>query len=151
MAHTSTHTYVTMPVTQRTFDEIFDKLQAAGYAGQIHEQDGNKWLIDMHGLALVVEPPQEEVPPHMRCPKCREGKWQQRGHEWVCASCGYQATKPTPASPVTQQPAKDEIEDDPVELICHMIQDTLEGGSPSASTKVQLREALTKFVKEMKS
>jgi len=47
----STHTYVTLPVSRTTYDEIAEKLRAAGY-DHAFDADG---LIDMHGIALEVE------------------------------------------------------------------------------------------------
>lgn len=46
-----THTYAIMEVSQKAYDEIRGKLEAAGYSDQI-DQDGS---LDMHGIALAVE------------------------------------------------------------------------------------------------
>lgn len=46
-----THTYAVLEVSANAFEEIKTKLEAAGYQDQIHI-DGDKVLIDMHGLAL---------------------------------------------------------------------------------------------------
>lgn len=47
----STHTYVTLPVSQAAYDEIKAKLLAAGYEHVFNCDDE----INMHGLALCVE------------------------------------------------------------------------------------------------
>jgi len=47
-----THTFVKLPVSERTFNEIYAKLLAAHYVDQIHNVDGDT-LIDMHGLAIT--------------------------------------------------------------------------------------------------
>lgn len=59
---TSTYTYVTLGVSRKAYDEIAEKLHAAGYD---HAFNGD--LIDMHGIALepeaeLVIPPFEEFP-----------------------------------------------------------------------------------------
>jgi hypothetical protein len=47
----STHTYAVMEISQSAFDEIKQKLEAAGYQHAIHDDD-DKLLIDMHGIAV---------------------------------------------------------------------------------------------------
>ena len=47
-----TYTYAILPVSRKVFEEIRDKLTAAGYSDQIVENDT---VIDMHGLALQEE------------------------------------------------------------------------------------------------
>ena len=49
---TYTHTYVKLPVSQETFDEIRNKLLDAGYGEFLSLDDES---IDMHGLAIIVE------------------------------------------------------------------------------------------------
>ena len=49
---TYTYTFVELPVSQRTYDEIKAKLKDTDYGPQI-QPDG---AIDMHGLALTVDP-----------------------------------------------------------------------------------------------
>lgn len=49
----STHTVVTMGVPQPMYDFIRKELLAAGYVHAVDDADG---LIDMHGIALVVDP-----------------------------------------------------------------------------------------------
>ncbi len=46
-----THTYATLEISQSAFDEIKAKLEVAGYQHAFH-QDGDKLLIDMHGIAV---------------------------------------------------------------------------------------------------
>lgn len=49
---TTTHTYVILPVSQAAYDEIREKLRAAGHGDQFHtDSDGE--TIDMHGLAIT--------------------------------------------------------------------------------------------------
>lgn len=48
------HTYVILPVSRATFEEIRTKLVEACYAHALHD-DVEGELIDMHGLALQVE------------------------------------------------------------------------------------------------
>lgn len=45
------YTYVDLPVSRRSYDEIVCRLQEAGY---VNVQNHGK-AIDMHGLALVPE------------------------------------------------------------------------------------------------
>lgn len=52
---TYTHTYVTLAVSPAAFEEIREKLQAAGYGDQFHSDREDGLVIDMHGLALVRE------------------------------------------------------------------------------------------------
>ena len=55
------HTYVILPLSQTAWDEIADKLCAAGYSHAFHqEKDGV--VIDMHGIAVQAEKqePQEQ-------------------------------------------------------------------------------------------
>lgn len=47
----STHTYVTMDVSARAYAEIRQKMLEASYEHAVH-RDGEKELIDMHGLAI---------------------------------------------------------------------------------------------------
>lgn len=62
-----THTYALMDVSKATFDEIKKKLEDAGYQHAIHETEGEPTALDMHGIALCVEQPEDvgrPVPPH---------------------------------------------------------------------------------------
>lgn len=48
------HTYVILRLSQTSWDEIADKLCAAGYGHAFHaERDGV--VIDMHGIAVQAE------------------------------------------------------------------------------------------------
>lgn len=53
----STHTFARLAVSQATHDEIWCKLDAAGYKDQLIFSGVDGKLIDMHGIALVVEKP----------------------------------------------------------------------------------------------
>lgn len=53
MKSRSTYTYVTLDVSQSTFDEIEGRLRAAGYTHAFHQDREDGLTIDMHGLALV--------------------------------------------------------------------------------------------------
>jgi len=46
-----TYTYVTMEVSEATFNEIAKKLDDAGYDHAIDTEEG---ILDMHGLALTT-------------------------------------------------------------------------------------------------
>lgn len=48
----TTHTYATLEVSPGTYDEIAQKLKAAGYGHAFNDRGE----IDMHGLALVKPP-----------------------------------------------------------------------------------------------
>lgn len=54
---TTTHTYAVLEVTQSTYDEIKQKLTAAGYQHQFYKsyKQDEKEIIDMHGIALQEE------------------------------------------------------------------------------------------------
>lgn len=54
---THTHTYVTMEVSAKAYDEIKQKLLDAGYDHAITGQGREKDVIDMHGIALQREAP----------------------------------------------------------------------------------------------
>ena len=47
------YTYAVLEVSHSTYKEIHDKLKAAGYEDQFHEDNG-KDLIDMHGIAIAI-------------------------------------------------------------------------------------------------
>jgi hypothetical protein len=53
-----THTYAILAVSPAAHREIKEKLEAAGYQDQIHEENG-EILIDMHGIALGKEEGQQ--------------------------------------------------------------------------------------------
>lgn len=69
-----THTYVNLPVSTSTFDEIYRLLQQAGYT---HAIEGTGGAIDMHGIALIKQ--EEEIEPEVEeltsvicdCEDCR--------------------------------------------------------------------------------
>jgi len=48
----STHTYVVLEVGDSAFEEIWSKLDAAGYGDQFSMDDKGRLVIDMHGIAL---------------------------------------------------------------------------------------------------
>ena len=48
---THTYTYAILELSPAAFNEIKDKLEAAGYQEQFDVEDG-KYIIDMHGLAV---------------------------------------------------------------------------------------------------
>lgn len=50
-----TATYSTLAVSRATFDEIAGKLTAAGYGASFSKDFLQRNLINMQGLALVVE------------------------------------------------------------------------------------------------
>lgn len=52
MAVRGTRTYVELPVPREVWELIWSKLNDAGYD---HAIDNDEGVIDMHGLALVVE------------------------------------------------------------------------------------------------
>ena len=54
----ATHTYAILQVSSKTYAEIRALLAKAGYEDQFHDR-GVCELIDMHGLALQVLPPQQ--------------------------------------------------------------------------------------------
>lgn len=45
-----TYTYALMEVSRATFEEIREKLRAAGYDDALHDDEAT---LDMHGIALV--------------------------------------------------------------------------------------------------
>ena len=53
----ATHTYAVLDVSEAAYTEIADKLKAAGYD---HAFDNG--VIDMHGIALALEPKPAAVP-----------------------------------------------------------------------------------------
>lgn len=49
-----TYAYAILHVSQATYDEIRQKLDAAGYQHAFHK-DGEAETIDMHGIGLAVD------------------------------------------------------------------------------------------------
>lgn len=47
-----TYTYAVLEVSPACYDEIKEKLDAAGYQHAFHTERGEGVLIDMHGIAL---------------------------------------------------------------------------------------------------
>jgi hypothetical protein len=56
-----THTYALLDISADAFVEIWGKLEAAGYSAQFHDE-GDTFVIDMHGLALRAEESGSEDP-----------------------------------------------------------------------------------------
>jgi hypothetical protein len=56
-----THTYVILPISQRAFDEIAEKLRKAKYEHAFQNEKGG-FVIDMHGIALQAEPESAPAP-----------------------------------------------------------------------------------------
>lgn len=54
-----TYTYALLKVSKTTYDEIREKLLAAGYQHSIGEPRGDSERIDMHGIALVTDAVEE--------------------------------------------------------------------------------------------
>ena len=55
MRHTSTHTYAVLRVSPEAYQEIRDKLEAAGYEDQFHDKGEAGEVIDMNGIAIQSE------------------------------------------------------------------------------------------------
>lgn len=51
-----------VPVSQPVYDEIRAELVEAGYEHAFHTMPGEREVIDLHGLALVVEEPATSKP-----------------------------------------------------------------------------------------
>jgi hypothetical protein len=49
-----THTRAELAVSDAAYQEIKERLLAAGYGHAIH-RDGNKEFVDMHGIAVTPE------------------------------------------------------------------------------------------------
>jgi len=51
-----TYTYVLMDVSESTYQEIKQKLEAAGYDHALHASDDSREVVlDMHGIALRLD------------------------------------------------------------------------------------------------
>lgn len=50
-----THTYATLEISVPAFEEIAQKLKAAGYDHSFVVKKGEKTVIDMHGIALCPD------------------------------------------------------------------------------------------------
>jgi hypothetical protein len=50
----STYTYALLEVAPEVYAEIRKQLDAAGYGHAFHQDDDRGEVIDMHGLALVM-------------------------------------------------------------------------------------------------
>lgn len=51
-----THTYAELEVTEPTYNEIAQKLKAAGYDHAFMPEKGQRDTIDMHGIGLTCKP-----------------------------------------------------------------------------------------------
>lgn len=51
----STYTYVVLDLSPLVYEEIANKLRAAGYDQAFHEDSNGKIVIDMHGIAVGKE------------------------------------------------------------------------------------------------
>lgn len=51
---TYTYTFVTLDISKAAYDEIHQKLEAAQYQ-HTFTKDGQRDVIDMHGIALAIE------------------------------------------------------------------------------------------------
>lgn len=60
MTTRTTHTYAFLEVKPATFEEIAAKLRSAGYDHAFDADAQHGELIDLHGLALVVDPEHRE-------------------------------------------------------------------------------------------
>ncbi len=49
-----TYTYAILAVSKAAFEEVRDRLLAAGYDEQVHEDDDGP-VLDMHGIGLQAE------------------------------------------------------------------------------------------------
>lgn len=58
----STHTYAILDVSPAAYREIEGKLRDAGYEHLLNDDGEGHTVIDMHGLALRVDPDVEEKP-----------------------------------------------------------------------------------------
>jgi len=60
---THTHTYAILEISMKAYQEIKEKLEAAGYADQFHDraEDLENPIIDMHGIAVAprIEDPED--------------------------------------------------------------------------------------------
>ena len=55
------HTYAIIPVSYETYEEIREKLIAAGYFDQIHDVPGSVFeVLDMYGIGIQVETNQDD-------------------------------------------------------------------------------------------
>lgn len=50
-----TYTYVLMEVTKSTYEEVKKKLEEAGYWQALHKDREDGIILDMHGIALILE------------------------------------------------------------------------------------------------
>lgn len=56
----STHTFVILDLSPSAFQEISNKLRAAGYDHTFMQEDGRE-VIDMHGIAVAAETEDEHA------------------------------------------------------------------------------------------
>ena len=59
----STHTFVNLAVSKETYEEIKQKLLAAGYNHAFNYNRDEEETIDMHGIGLIKEKEKEEYEP----------------------------------------------------------------------------------------
>ena len=69
---TYTYTYAILDVSQEVYDEIADRLRAAGYRDCFHDKHDGRTVINMHGIAIRAEEfegPVQPPPPPFTIPK----------------------------------------------------------------------------------
>ena len=49
-----TYTYALMEISEAAYMEIKAKLEQVGYQDQIHTEEGEAPVLDMHGIGLVL-------------------------------------------------------------------------------------------------
>jgi hypothetical protein len=57
-----TYTYILMDVSPAVYEEIKQKLLAAGYTYAIHNEGQYGFVLDMHGIALKLQSEPEPTP-----------------------------------------------------------------------------------------
>lgn len=62
----STYTFVTLAISKEAYEEIKQKLLAAGYNHSFVYDFNDKESIDMHGIGLVEEKEEEEYEPKIK-------------------------------------------------------------------------------------
>lgn len=62
-----THTYATLEISEKAYDEITKLLMNAGYQHVFHPSDQGTVIIDMHGIGLVTK----RAKPRPCHPKCK--------------------------------------------------------------------------------
>lgn len=128
------HTYVTLEVSQSTYDEIAGELRNAGYLDDAKNHQGE---IDMHGLALVLK---DQSPTPSLQTLCVDEGCPHPGTPHVC--CDMKAARATLVASMDAAAANGDEED---RLVWEQKIAEHDRATPSSTRHPGLQEALSRL------